>query len=302
MLKTRLESQLQFVTQPDHGALAGYLAAHWGNGQFSMPGDFAPAVDPSRLRSEVIFGIAEHDNGWWEWEATPDLSESDRLPVGLTEVLRARQEGMDRWRRGIPRFRTSHPYGSLLTSWHAFWLYAPAVDPSHDPAFRHPIFWRDEQPKVSEAEAAETKSFLNELNGLQSELMARLREETATAAWLEEDHLFPHIRLLQLLDALSLSLCSDLVPPKEGVPHGPGATPFDLLDVPVTSWKDRTTIEVRPRGRGRIVCDPYPFDLDPLPVVVPAKILPVDTDDNRPFAVRWRATPPTMLHYEFGSK
>jgi len=35
MLKTIKDGKLWLVTQPDHGQVAGYLAARWGNSQFT---------------------------------------------------------------------------------------------------------------------------------------------------------------------------------------------------------------------------------------------------------------------------
>ena len=71
MLKCQVGSELWCIAQPDHAAVSGYLAAHWGNDEFARPGSFAPFPEPERLRAETIFAIAEHDNGWWEWEADP---------------------------------------------------------------------------------------------------------------------------------------------------------------------------------------------------------------------------------------
>ena len=71
MLKRQVGSELWCITQPDHAAVSGYLAAHWGNGEFARPGSFAPFPEPERLRAETILAIAEHDNGWWEWEGDP---------------------------------------------------------------------------------------------------------------------------------------------------------------------------------------------------------------------------------------
>ena len=112
-----------FVTQPDHAQVSGYLAAHWGNDDFAHPGYFASSPDPERLRAETIVAIAEHDNGWWEWEASPELADIDGFPLGLAEVLKDQQEGMNRWRTGLARF-DNRPYVNLLMSHHAYWLYA----------------------------------------------------------------------------------------------------------------------------------------------------------------------------------
>ncbi len=124
MLKTIKDGALWLVSQPDHSQIAGYFAACWGNGAFARPGSFAsstPVVDPERLRAEAVLAIAEHDNGWWEWEAIPDLSADDGLPAGLGEVLRNQQAGMDRWRVGLGRF-PGNPLVNLLISSHAFAL------------------------------------------------------------------------------------------------------------------------------------------------------------------------------------
>jgi hypothetical protein len=63
MLKTRKGDELICITQPDHAAVSGFLAARWGNDLFARPGTFAPSADPEKLRGEVLLGISQHDNG-----------------------------------------------------------------------------------------------------------------------------------------------------------------------------------------------------------------------------------------------
>ena len=70
MLKTLQDGSLWMVTQIDHSAIAGFLAAHWGNAEFARPGYFGTAKDPERLRDETVFAIAQHDNGWCAQEST----------------------------------------------------------------------------------------------------------------------------------------------------------------------------------------------------------------------------------------
>ena len=93
MLKTLRDDKVWLVSQPDHAEVSGYLAAHWGNEEFTRPGYYAASNDPERLRAETVLAIAQHDNGWWEWEAAPELSEIDGLPLGLSELLRKQQVG-----------------------------------------------------------------------------------------------------------------------------------------------------------------------------------------------------------------
>ena len=297
MLKTLKGGKLWLVTQPDHGQIAGYLAAHWGNDHFKRPGHYASVPDPERLRAETVFAVAQHDNGWWDWEATPDLSESDGLPLGLAEVLKDQQAGMNRWRLGLSRFEHA-PYANLLISRHAYWLYAIRALANPDPAFTHPLFWKGSPEKLYPGSREEPLKFIAELEQLQAQWMETLRADAATAGWLEPANFRPHERLLQLCDGLSLALSSALIPARTGETKGLGEDEFELRDVPRGGWNDRVTIGVSPRGAGRIELHPYPFDLDPLPVVMPARIvqLPVERPDH--FQTWWQAQPAQTLAFQ----
>ena len=247
MLKTQRGEHVWLETQPDHGQIAGYLAAHWGNDQFRSAGNYAKVADSGRLRSETVFAIAEHDNGWWEWEATPDLSDRDSLPMGLGEVLKFQQAGMDRWRNGLRRF-PRNPYANLLISHHAYWLYAARALPDPDPAFTHPLFWKGSPEKIYPGSREEPLNFIAELERLQSEWTETLCADPATIDWVAPDHLLPHARLLQLCDGMSLALCSALIQAKSGETKGLGEDEFELHDVPRSSWNDRVTLRIMPRG------------------------------------------------------
>ena len=301
MLRTDRDGQAWFVTQPHHAEIAGYLAAHWGNEAFARPGHFAAAPDPERLRAETVFGIAQHDNGWWEWDATPELAAADGLPLGLRDVIRNQQEGMNKWRLGVPRFRERHPYAALLISWHAFWLHGPRIGIGSDPAFRHPLYGKAAPARLAGADAEATRAFMDEITALQAALQSQLGADAACTCWLDPAQLDPHVRLLQLLDALSLSLCAAVIPPLEGPARGLGEDAFDLLDVPRRGWTDRVTLSIRPQGGWRIVCEPYPFDVDPLPVTVQARIFDTRHGPAIPFETRWQALLPEPLRFEYCS-
>jgi len=301
MLKTLQQDQMWLVTQPEHAQVSGYLAAHWGNDDFAGPGYFASSPDSERLRAETVFGIAEHDNGWWEWEATPELSEIDGLPLDLRDVLKNRQEAMNRWRLGIPRFSRDHPYASLLISFHGYWLYAHGIQTDPDPAFAHPLFWKGSSTSLMGEGLEIARGFVGEIKEMQDAFIARLRKDPTCAAWIDIEHLNPNARLLQLLDGLSLSLCSALIPPRSGTAKGLGDDEFDLLEVPRRSWEDRVTIQVKPASGGRIIGEPYPFCVDPLPVVVPARIRDWPAEPSAHFQSRWYSEPKQSIRFEYCS-
>ncbi len=303
MLKTRRDdNKVWLITQPDHAEVSGYFAAHWGNGEFTRPGYYADSKDPERLRAETVLAIAEHDNGWWEWEATPDLSEEDGLPLGLFGLSETLSEGMDRWRRGVPRFGDRHPYVGLLIGYHAYWLYYRGIDSETDPAFAHQLFSKNAPQRLTGDLLEETLRFIGEIEAMQNGFKTRLLDMPETAEWVKPEHLKPHIRLLQVLDGLSLSICSALICPTKGQARGFGEDEIELPDVPRKSWEDRVTLELRPAGKRRIVCQPYPFDIDPLPVTVSARILDCSEEQTSHFQSRWHSTPRQQIQFEYCSK
>lgn len=303
MLKTIQNERLFMVTQPDHAQIAGYLAAHWGNEEFNAPGYYFKSDDSNRLKDEIVLAVSEHDNGWWEWEAAPDLNNIDGLPLNLTEVLTNLQEGMDRWRVGLRRLSQNHPYASLLMSFHAYWLYAQNIIDNTDAAFIHPLVQKTSllEYTFSEEKLENAQKFISEIKNLQAELITKVKIKTDCTHWLDEKHLKPNARFLQLMDGLSLSLCSNLIPPNKGEAKGLGEDEFDLLEVPRKGWQDRVKIKIKPQGQKRIVCEPYPFNIDPLPVFVPARIfdLPVEKPSN--FQTHWHSQQMQLIHFEYCS-
>ena len=51
------------IRQTDHAFLAGFFAREWGNETFTKPEPFA----------SFCLAVAEHDNGWQEWELQPGV-------------------------------------------------------------------------------------------------------------------------------------------------------------------------------------------------------------------------------------
>ena len=303
MLKTILKSKLYMVTQPDHAQVAGYLASHWGNEEFNAPGYFHDSDDSKRLQDEVILGVSEHDNGWWEWEATPDINYIDGLPLGLSDVLKNQQDGMDRWRIGIRRFSNNHPYASLIISFHAYWLYVQNFKEQKVSEFIHPLFWKGEMPELtfSDEKLKNAQNFVTEIEDLQTELIDKIKSSPECVSWLDEKHLNPHARFLQILDGLSLSLCSNLISPIEGEATGLGEDEFNLLEVPRTKWDDRVRINIKPIDERKIVCSPYPFDIDPLPVFMPATILDLPIEKSSQFQKYWHSKQKQIIKFEYCS-
>lgn len=300
MLKTKKNDQYWLVTQPDHGQLAGTFAAHWGNEHFHQLGNYASVANPSRLRAETVFAIAQHDNGWIEWEAQPKLSGSEALPADLSEMVRNQRDGMDRWRIGLQRYPNA-AYANLLISEHPRLLYK--VPNEKQPARQeiHPLYWKDRPEILLPGSETMVDTFLDELHRLQSDWRDLLMKDEETRTWIEPESLRPHVRMLQILDGLSLGFTSSLIPVRSGQSRGLGQDAYELREVPRTSWTDRVTINVQPLGDDRVVLDPYPFDLDPLCVQVPVRVFDDDDASEASFQMRWHSVSPELLQFHIGS-
>jgi hypothetical protein len=237
-----------------------------------------------------VLAVAEHDNGWWEWEADPALSQKDGMPEGLSEVLKDPVVGMQRWRQGIPRFSERHPYASLLISDHAYWLYAAQFLKDAPEEFTHALQrTRRRYPEELESEA---RRFMAEVESMQSGLQDHVVNDAVWSGALASQHRFPHARLLQTLDAMSLALCSDVLTPVEsGEAQGLGEDRVVFDHVPRKNWADRVSIRMDPAGSGRIHVEPYPFDIAPLTVGVPVRIVTTQ--------IWWREAPLTMKQFTF---
>ncbi len=266
MLKTRYGDTIRLVTQPNHAVASGYMASHWGNEEFTKLGFYDNCSDPEKLAAETIFGIAEHDNGWWEWEASPTSSASDKLPLGLAEVLSDPTESTQRWRIGTTRFEDSHPYASLLINFHAYRLYNVAHE---EESSIHPLF--GDSRSFGNVGTPQATSLIGTLQNQQERLKEHL---DSLGSWhkdaIRPEILLPHARMTQILDALSLYLCSDFIPPVSGKAKGLGHDEVELKHIPRKNWEDKVKLHITPQDDGTLVCDPYPFDENNLvvPIVV----------------------------------
>ncbi len=281
MLKTHVDDHIWMVQQHHHAQVSGYLAAHWGNDRFAQPGTYPGATNPALWRETVILAIAEHDSGWWETEMIPKISAADGLPVGLGEQTQAvpdngldewRTGGFERWTVGIDRLAGPYPYAALLISLHAYWLYAVGFDDLReqmDHVMRHFVFTGLEDSPDIIGDRAKTRAFLDEQLQVQRKLTQQIEADKQWAGSTSPQHALANLRLLQLLDTMSLHLCMN------------NLETHDLPDVPGNSWQDRVTIHWKRIDARTVQLDPYPFAIDPLPVYMPTRIIAADRK-NRP--------------------
>jgi hypothetical protein len=105
------DGQLLCVHQTSHGLMAAQFCHHWGNDDFAAPQPYPP----------VMMAIAQHDNGWYEWELAPRLCANGYPMDFITHTDQPEKTLL--WQRGIDRVWAQHPYAALLVSRHASILY-----------------------------------------------------------------------------------------------------------------------------------------------------------------------------------
>ncbi len=180
------------ISQVDHALLAAQLAEQWG----AAP--FAPLV----ARDDLLWAIAHHDDGWSEWEQTPDVEPESGHPRSFTEM--PLRESLAIWSRSI---NAATKHGAL----------AGYVVAGHFCALlrRFDAAWRDNAAAKQWAERFLTTYDKVRHDCLQSWLTGSSEHtpELAERA----------LGQLQLLDALSLWFCCHEHPEPEEFPTPSGA-------------------------------------------------------------------------------
>ncbi len=106
------ERGLTLIRQTEHARLCAVIARAWGNDRFQAPEPRAP----------MIQAAAEHDNGWQEWEDTPQLNPETRQPYSYIDI--PVDQHLEIYRRGIARAVSRDPYAGLIVSLHGSLLYS----------------------------------------------------------------------------------------------------------------------------------------------------------------------------------
>ena len=243
------DSHLLLVLQIDHSRVAGHLAAHWGNTRFAVPNPYA----------SMVLAAQEHDNGWWDWEIKPTLN-TDGYPldyIGSAMVLGS--VWLDQHHNGIDRVARQDPYAGFIVSMHAEGLLTQGMgllpytyDYSDDPVVQEFI----EGQKTDRAKLLED---------------TRQRDEYGQLA--SDEHLWTNFKLMEVFDQFGQFLCNrhplNSTDRKNGPTNKLSSTP-----VPVAPGQEDVTLTVDVQDETRAIVQPYPFDVNPLVVSFPGRLVP----------------------------
>ncbi len=228
-------NRLLSLNQTTHALLAAALCRRWGNGDFARPEPY----------DAVLTGVAQHDNGWFEWESAPQV-DGDGRPADFLHAPAA-VDKLALWQRGIRRVLAQHPYAGLLVSRHAVRLYGSG--------------WRS-LPEGEERAA--TERFLAEQEALLARLRAEWRTVPGWAAHLHEDALAANVALLRFGDNASLCLCM------------PWENDTVLEQCPVD--RQGAFIDLRLHWEeGLVAIDPWPFAVAEFTIAAHGRLLDRET-------------------------
>jgi hypothetical protein len=232
--------QLVLIRQTDHAVLSGFFAREWGNEQFTRPEPFA----------SFCLAVAEHDNGWREWELLPGLDLKTRLPYSFMSIPTEGHIAL--YQRGIERLVKTDHYAGLLVSMHCAGLYdrARATIPGFSAKY----------VKANESQMA--NEFVQQLRLQQLRLKVDLNASPLTKNFADEKRLQANYLRLEALDRLSLYFC--LAPLEAAI----------LDQVPLDDAGGETDWDLRPAGSNIVTLLPYPFRRDPLDFSIMARRIP----------------------------
>jgi len=240
MIISRGPEGLVMVRQVDHQDQCALMARAWGNERFRRPSHHDAAVTAARW----------HDEGWRRWEAAPRV-DGEGHPLDFPDIDRARH--VELYREGIGEVCRRDLRAGLLVSMHGAGLYRGRLGLDH---IARPS--ADRPPAVD--------AFLEGEDRRQAALRARLGDRAQMDRWT-----WAAYRLLQAWDLLSLALLWGRIATRPAIvlPRVPRAE----------DDTDGVDVTVRPHGRWRATCLPWPFAGDRVALPVRARVIP-----ERPYA------------------
>lgn len=251
------ESRFLLVLQIDHSRVAGLFAAHWGNQDFARP----------RPYTSMVLAAQEHDSGWWDWEIKPTLNDQGLAPDYIGSIRHLGQETwLNFYRHGIQRVAEQDPYAGYNVSMHAEGLLTQGMGIlPYMPDYT--VF-----PNVQE--------FIREQQAFRANLMDKLRDSQAYKAETSEEHLWTNFKYMEVFDQLAQFVCNRYPFNSTERKNGPSNRLSDT-PVPVGPGEKDATLTVDVRDEKNAIVKPYPFDVNPLVVSFPGRLVP-----NRPYSTQ----------------
>ena len=249
------QSRLLLVLQVDHSRIAGLFAAHWGNQEFARPQPYV----------SMVLAAQEHDGGWWDWEIRPTLDARGH-PHDYVGSMRSLGENtwLDFMRNGARRVAEQDPYAGYIVSMHGEGLVSKGMGLlPYMPDY-------SVYPNI--------QAFIREQKDYRAKLIGELHKLPEYSPYLSDDCLWTNFKYMQAFDQLAQFVCNRYPFNSKERMNGPSRE-LSGTPVPVTPGAKDVIMSVYVQDESNAVVRPYPFDVDPLVVSFPGRLVA-----NRPYS------------------
>ena len=249
------DERLLLILQVDHSKVTGWFAAHWGNDTFARPSPYA----------SMVLAAQEHDTGWWDWEIKPHLNNEGLPPdyIGSIKHLGGKV-WLDFYRHGIYRLAEQDPYAGYVVSLHSDGLLTQG---------------RGLLPYMPDYTVyPEVKAFLSEQESYRADLMKQLKNSADYRDFMSDEQLWTNFKLMEVYDQMGQFVCNRYPFNSTERKNGP-SNQLSNTPVPVAPGSKDVILTVDVWDESNAIVKPYPFDVNPLVVSFPGRLIP-----NRPYA------------------
>ena len=243
------DSRLLLVLQTDHSRVAGFFAARWGNREFAK---LRPYVS-------MVLAAQEHDSGWWDWEVKPTL-DAQGYPSDYIGSIRKLPPGvwLSFYRNGIERLASRDAYAAYNVSMHGQGLLTQGMgllpympDYTVDSAVR---------------------DYIAQQTAFRETLLAVIRGNPESQEFSSDEHLWTNFKYMEVFDQLAQYVCNRYPFNSTARTNGPSKQ-LSNTPVPVRPSAQDTILTIDINDESHAVVTPYPFDVDPLVVSFPGRLI-----------------------------
>jgi hypothetical protein len=121
------------------------------------------------------------------------------------------------------------------------------------------------------------KAYVDHQEELRHGLLAELRQSQQFQRYCSDEQIWTNYEYMEVFDQLAQFVCNRYPLNSKARKLGPTNT-LNNVEVPTQQGKPAAKIDIDTFAEHQASLHPYPFDLDPLPVSFPARLVP-----NRPY-------------------
>ena len=208
----------------------------------------------------MVLAAHEHDKAWSEWELKPTISQAGH-PI---DYISSRVDGsrvdnvFPAFARDIDRLISFDPYAGLISLMHAVGL----VNRGYGGLLKN-------MPDRTQDPGGQ--GFVDEREARRQTLIEELRAQAGCEQFATDRHIWENYHLMEIFDLMAQFFCNRYPLTSTDRVKGPQCN-LDDVTVPYRYGGEQTSIAIEVLGDFQAVVEPYPFDQDPLTLLIPGRL------------------------------